>query len=267
MSKETITHLLGPVSLLLMLAACGPQPLDITQEPVTLHLVACDTCSALVQELATAYQSEYPWVTLEVETFNTAVVEAQLRSRAADLFALPQTEATQLPPWSAPFATNAVIIVVHPTVPIESLDIAQLREIFRGRIGEWEDGTPIQVVSREAGAGTRTVLETQVMEGQDVVLTAVVMPGDQEVLDFVAATPGAIGYVSLGQLSDEVRTLAINSIYPASNNLNTYPLSFPLHLGTPSEPEGATRSFIQWALSPEGQQRVDQLLRDGLVPP
>lgn len=246
------------VALLLTLAACGPQPLAVTQEPVTLSVVACDTCGPLLRELAAGYQGEHPWVTLEVRTFNTATVEAQLRSRSADLAALPQTGSTVLPTWSAPFATNAVVVVVHPSNPIEAINTAELREIFRGRIGEWADGTPIQLVSREAGAGTRALFETRVMDGQDVALTAVVMPGDQEALDYVATHPGAIGYVSLDRLGDEVRALALDGVRPSPETLEAYPLAFALHLATPSEPVGEARAFIQWVLSPEGQRRIDQ---------
>jgi phosphate transport system substrate-binding protein len=259
-APSPVRSLLGVATVVLILTACGPQPLDVTQEPVTLHLVACDTCTSLMEDLAATYQSERAWVTLNVEAFNTAVVEAQFRSQAADLFALPPTDSIQLPPWSVPFATNAIVVVVHPTTSVEAMDTAQLREVFRGRIGEWENGTPIQIVSREAGAGTRTIFEARVMEGQDVALTAVVMPGDEEVLDYVASTPGAIGYVALSRLNDEVRTLAVNGVTPTPSALEAYPLAFPLYLTAPSEPDGAARAFVQWVLSLEGQRQIERFL-------
>ncbi|MGD1993632.1 MAG: substrate-binding domain-containing protein [Anaerolineae bacterium] len=254
-----VSPILGIAVLLATLVACGPQPLTVvTQEPVSLRIVACDACDSPVRELAAAYQTERAWVTLEVETFNTAVAAAQLRSGAADLIALPQTDSLQLPPWSVPFATSAVAIVVHPTAPIEAVDSAQLQEIFRGRTGEWANGTPIQVVSRETGAGTRSIFESRVMGEHNVALTAVVMPGDQQVLDYVASTPGAIGYVSLGQVNSGVRTLSVDGIPPTPATLDQYPLAFTLHLTTPSEPEGEARAFIEWVLSPAGRQQVDQ---------
>lgn len=248
------------IVLLLTLAACGPQPMAATPTPVTLTIVACDTCDTLLRDLAAGYQRERPRVTVEVRTFNTATVEAQLRSRSVDLIALPQTESTPLPAWSVPFANSAVVVVVHPTNPIEAIDTAQLREIFRGRVGEWADGTPIQLVSREAGAGTRAIFEARVMDGYDVALTAVVMPGDQEALDYVAAHPGAIGYVSLTQLGDGVRALPVDGVYPSPENLADYRLAFTLHLATPAEPTGEARTFIQWVLSPEGRRQMDQSL-------
>lgn len=260
-SKSPVRRLSSLIVLLLTLTACGPQPMAVTQTPVTLAVGACDTCGPLLRQLAAGYQIEHPWVTLEVKTFNTATVEAQLRSRSADLVALPQTESIPLPDWSVPFARNAVVLVVHPTNPIEAIDTAQLREIFRGRIGEWADGTPIQLVSREAGAGTRAIFEDRVMDSHDVALTAVVMPGDQEALDYVAAHPGAIGYVSLSQLSDEVRALSLDGVHPSPETLEGYRLTFTLHLATPIEPAGEARAFIQWILSPEGRQRIDQSLR------
>lgn len=258
--KRRTAHTLQWISLLLVLTACGPQPLTVTREPVTLRLVACDPCGSLVRDLAAAYENERTWVTIETEVFNATVVEAQLRSRAADLIALPSTPSAQLPSWSVPFATNAVVIVIHPAVPTEAVDTPQLREIFRGRIGEWSDGTPIQLVSRETGASTRTIFEDRVMEEHDVALTAVVMPSDEDVLAYVAATPGAIGYVSLAQLDDRVRPLSVDGIRPTPTNVNEYSLSFALYLTAPSEPEGETRAFIEWTLSPAGRQRINQSL-------
>jgi len=247
-----------PIALALALAACGPQPLTVTREPVVLDIVASDSCGPLMEELALAYEEGHPWVTVQVTTFNTATAEARLRAGAADLAALSSPHNHPTPLWSVPFATDGVAIVVHPAVPVTGLGLLQLQEIFRGRIGAWEDGTPIQVVSREEGAGTRAVFETTVMDDHDVTLTSVVMPGDQQVLDYVANTPGAIGYVSLGWAASGVRVLAVEGLPPTPDNLDGYPLSYPLLLSTTSEPTGEVREFIQWVLGPEGQQRVQQ---------
>jgi phosphate transport system substrate-binding protein len=212
-----------------------------------------------MEQLAEAYEQHRPWVTIHVQTFNAAVAEERLREGAADLAAVPIAGGQDPLPWSAPFATDRLAIVVHPSAPIEAVDRMQLQYIFRGAMGEFEGGTPIQVVSREEGAGTRTIFENQVMEGYDVTLAAIVMPGDEEVTAYVARTPGAIGYVSLGRMGDNVRALVVEGSEPSAAGSSPYPLQYPLFLATPSEPEGEVREFIQWILGPEGQQRVATL--------
>lgn len=243
----------------LLLAACGPQPLAVTPQSVTLDVVAADICGPLMEQLAEAYEQHRPWVTIHVQTYNAAVAEERLREGAADVAAVPIVEEQDTSLWSVPFAIDGLAIVVHPSAPIEAVDRMQLQYIFRGTTGEFEGGTPIQVVSREEGAGTRTMFENQVMGEYDVTLAAIVMPGDEEVTAYVARTPGTIGYVSLGRLEDDVRALVVEGREPSAAGSSPYPLQYPLFLATPSEPEGEVRAFIQWILGPEGQQRVATL--------
>lgn len=239
-----------------LLAACGSQPLVVTPQPARLDIVTSDICGPLMEQLAEAYEQQRPWVTIHVETFNAAVAEAQLRQGAADLAAIPAPGEQAVSLWSVPFATDTLAIVVHPAVPIENIDRAQLQDIFRGSIGEFEGGTTVQVVSREEGAGTRSIFERLVMEGYNVTLAAIVMPGDEQVVTYVTHTPGAIGYVSLGYGKGNARLLSVEGQAPSADDPSSYPLRYPLFLVTPSEPEGEVREFIQWILGPEGQRRV-----------
>jgi phosphate transport system substrate-binding protein len=103
------------------------------------------------------------------------------------------------------------------------------------------------------------------MDGYDVTLTAVVMTDDRYVLEYVATTPGAVGYVSLGHLTEGARVLAIEGVPPTPDDLSDYPLTNPLLLTARSEPTGEARAFIQWILSPQGQREVVRLL--GPSPP
>jgi hypothetical protein len=71
-----IFRLLLPAScILLLLAACVPQPLTVTREPVTMRLVAADSCGPLAERLIAAYEESHPWVTVELEVFNSSVAE------------------------------------------------------------------------------------------------------------------------------------------------------------------------------------------------
>lgn len=240
-----------------LLTACASQPLTVTHEPVTLRLAATDTCGPLIEGLAAAYHEERPWVTVRVEVFNDAVVGERLQAGSAHLAVLSWLGEGGEELWSVPFAADDVAVVVHPAVPVEELGLAELREVFRGRIGEWSNGTPIQVVSREEGAGVRAVFESLVMGGYDVTLTALVAPDTGGVLKAVATTPGAIGYISWSWPKDTVRALSIEGVPPGADS---YPLRYALYLAARSEPEGEARDFIQWVLGPEGQERVRRYL-------
>ena len=242
--------------LLLILAACAPQPLTVTRVPVTLRIVAADSCGPLAETLVAAYEETHPWVTVEiVGVFNSATAEQTLLTGEADLALLAWVEGEL---WSHPFARNGVAVIVHPATPLTKIGLAHLQEIFRGRVQEW-DGMVLTVVSREAGSGTRTAFERIVLGSYDVTLTAVVMSSSEAVVEHVARTPGAIGYVStlrLGEAAaDGLRVLPVEGTLPTPDTISdgSYPLSRSLYLAATAEPTGEAREFAQWVLGPEGQ--------------
>ena len=237
-------------------SGCADQPLTVTRQPTVLRIVSSDSCTATVQDMAVVYKETNPWVTIEVETLNSKAALSSLQAGAADLVAISWIGESDPMVWSMPFAIDATTVIVHPDVPLETIGLLELREVFRGRIGEWADGTHIQVVSRESGSGVRDAFESAVMAGQDTTLTAIVMTDSAHVLEYVASTPGAIGYVSMGGLGSGVRVLAVAGIQPSIASTQSYALTYPLLLATLSEPSGEARAFVQWALQAEGQHIV-----------
>ncbi|MGB9776500.1 MAG: substrate-binding domain-containing protein [Anaerolineae bacterium] len=239
------------------LVACAPQPLTVTPEPVTLRLAVSDACAEPVQALALAYHRQKPWVAIEVAVLNDRFARERLQAGAADAAALLWAEEGG-PLWTHPFAEDALAVVVHPAVPVESLTLRELREVLRGRVGDWPDGTPIQVVSREEGAGTQSLIRAAVLGPWDLTLTARVVPDDGSLLGLVARTPGAIGYVPLSRVAGDVRVLPLEGRAPAP--AADYPLPCTCRWAAPAEPTGALRDFLQWTVGPQGQSLVEQAL-------
>jgi phosphate transport system substrate-binding protein len=261
--QSRITSFLLPaLYLLAILAACAPQPLTVTREPVTLRLVAADSCEPLAEELATAYEESRPWVTVHAEVFNAAVAEQALRAGEADLALLSwlRESASEEPLWSQPFAYDGIAVIGHPGLPFTETGLAFLQEIFRGRVQEW-GSLVLTVVSREEGSGTRAAFDSVVLGNYDATRTAVVMPSSEAVVEYVAHTPGAIGYVSTLRLENSVRVLPVEGVLPTPDAISSesYPLSRPLYLATVGEPTGEAREFAQWVLGPEGQAVASRL--------
>jgi len=246
--------------LLLLLTGCAPQPITVTREPVTLRLVAADSCGPLVEELAGAYEDARPWVTVEIEVFDSSVAERTLREGEADLALLSwmQESTYEEPLWSQVFAHDGIAVITHPATPFSETGLAYLKEVFRGRIQEW-GGMVLTVVSREDGSGTRRMFDETVLDIQKVTHTAIVMPSSEGVIEYVARTPGAIGYVSTLRLGEsaatDIRVLPVEGILPTGDAISdaSYPLSRPLYMATLAEPTGEAREFAQWVLGPQGQ--------------
>ncbi len=234
-----------PAFLVLLLAACASQPLTVTPQLITLRLAVSDACADPVRALALEYHKQKPWVAIETVVFNDQVVRERLRSGAADGAALIWVGEDGL--WTHPFTDDALAVIVHPDVPVDGLTLGQLREILRGRIGEWPDGTPIQVVSREEGAGSLSLLRARVLGGWDITLTARVVSDDESMMDAVARTPGAIGFVPLRRAAGGVRPMALEGISPAPSS--DYPLFYSCLWATVAEPTGALRDWFAWTVS------------------
>lgn len=109
---------------------------------------------------------------------------------------------------SAASATS-LKIVVNPGVPGKSIKKQVLGQIFLRTVVKWGDGTPIKPVDRSLTSSLRiefskaflglTALEVQHHWRREISRGNIPPPvkgSDEEVIAFVAASPGAIGYVS-----------------------------------------------------------------------
>ncbi len=256
------------VGLILLAFACTPQPLTVTYEPTGVHLIAADSCGALAGKLAVAYEASHPWAIVQVEVFNSSVAEQSLRAGEADLALLSWIQETTYEQalWKQVFAHDGIAVISHPDLPFDETGLAHLQNIFRGQIQEW-GGTVIISVSREDGSGTRQVFDGTVLRIHKVSHTAVVMPSSQAVIEYVARTPGAIGYVSVLQLAEfdtaNLHIMPVEGLLPVRETIidGSYHLARPLYLASASEPAGEARDFAQWLLEPEAQAIVEETRR------
>jgi phosphate transport system substrate-binding protein len=226
--------------------------------------------SPLLAELAAAFHEQSPMVSVEVTGLGTRYGLESLRAGEAEMAMaswLPPELSGQNPdrPWRATaIARDGIAVIVHPENQVEGLGLLQLRDLFGGRIETWEgvggrarEGQ-VQPVSREEGSGTRAAFEALVMEDQRVTPLAVVVPSSQAVVDYVAQHPGAIGYVSMGSVSPGVKALKLEGEAPTPEGAakGSYALTHELWLVTADPPAAAVQDFLDFILSPAGQQIV-----------
>jgi phosphate transport system substrate-binding protein len=221
----------------------------------------------LAGELAEGFAEQAPLVNVEVAGQGTRFGLGELAAGRADM-----ALASWLPPdldaqWQATaIARDGIAIITHPSNRVDGLGLLQLQDIFAGRVYEWSDvggervQGQVQVVSREAGSGTRSAFESLVMGGRAVTPLALVAPSSEAVVQYVTAHPDAIGYLSMGSVSPAVKVLSIEGELPTSQSteLGSYPLSRDLWLVTGGSPSEAVEAFHRFVLGPAGQQIVGQ---------
>lgn len=166
-------------------------------------------------------------------------------------------------------ALDGIVIVVNPKNSLTELDIATLKNIYNGKVSNWKAlGGPDQsivVVSRDVASGTFEVFGEKVLKGGKVREDALMLASNKAVATTVAETPGAIGYVGLGYLSEDVKALKIEGVMPSENTVRSgeYKLARPLYMYTNGAPKGLVKDFIDFILSIDGQKLVKEV---GFVP-
>lgn len=174
-------------------------------------------------------------------------------------------------------AIDALAVVINPANPVKQLTIEQLSGIFTGRITNWNEvggkDQEILVLSRDRNSGTHVYFLEHVVrlgneKGPEQFAPAVLMlPSNQAIIEEVAQSESAIGYVGLGYVSDRVNTLAVSKssegpfVAPSMETAmdKTYPLARPLLFYTETKPEGTVKEFIEFVLSVDGQQIVKDM--------
>ena len=97
------------------------------------------------------------------------------------------------------------------------------------------------------------------------------MSGSKDVVDLVSKTPGAIGYSGMGYKTEGVKFVNVadkkgdKAYAPSVETVRdkTYPLARSLNMYTLGEPDGETRKYLDWILSPAGQKILEE---EGYVP-
>jgi len=252
--------------LILPLALSACTSLTVTPPtPVLITGAGSTAMQLLVTGLAGAYTERQPQVSFDIQGGGSLLGQRLAESQQVDLGMVswpPEglAEGMQL----IPLARDGIAVIVHPNNRLEGLSLETVRDIFSGRLLNWQelDGPawPIQAVSREEGSGTRAAFEVQVMNSQAVTPAAIVLPNSRAVVDFVAGNSGAIAYVSQAFVDETVYAVPLAGISPTLESVtaNTYPLVRELALLAPAQPRPEVARFIEFILSPSGQDLVKE---------
>jgi phosphate transport system substrate-binding protein len=253
------------------LAACGPMSSTPQSPPTATSLAGritfagSTTIQPLADKLGQAFKQHNPGVTLDIAAGGSVVGIQAIHAGTVDLGmasrALTSDEAQGITPRQ--IAVDVIAIVVHPSNPVKSLTMDQLRGIYMGKTTDWSEvggqSRPIVAVVREKNSGTRGAFNELVLDNQEPAAPSVqtaVTAGD--VAAAVAGNPAAIGYVGFGNLESSLRVVAIDGVLPTEETAQSgaYRLVRPLFLlaGPLTQPLALT--FVDFTLGAEGQQIV-----------
>ncbi|MGQ9682756.1 MAG: phosphate ABC transporter substrate-binding protein [Anaerolineae bacterium] len=240
----------------------------------TVTLAGSTSVQPLAEKLAAAFMKANPHVRIDVQGGGSSV---GVRSAGEGTVSIGNSsrqvtpEELQMYPKMKVFkiCLDAVAVIVHPDNPVTDLTIAQVADIYSGAITNWKqvggEDKEIIVVAREEGSGTRDFFQEHFLGQKQILPTAILQASNGAVRQTVAEQGvGAplksfIGFVSAGYIDDSVKGLKLGGVEPTAENVyaGTYGAVRGFYMLTPDEPQGVVKEFLDFVLSPEGQQIVE----------
>jgi len=161
------------------------------------------------------------------------------------------------------FAIDGIAVVVNPKNPVLKMKKSELIDIFSGRISNWKalgfKDRGINVYTRDASSGTRKVFWKKALNKGEITKSANFVKSHGAMKSAINVDPYGIGYISIGYLDDTVAPVSLDGASPTLENVlkGDYKIARGLYMNTKGEPSGLVRLFIDYIMSKEGQEIVE----------
>jgi phosphate transport system substrate-binding protein len=280
----------------MVFAAGCSEDVDPNEPTGFIQVKGSDTIVNAAQKMAEEFMKDYPHVFVAVTGGGSGVGIASLINKTCDVATasremkpkeIEMAEKRGVFPKEFTVAHDGVAVIVNKDNPVDKLTIEDLHKIFTAPLssvedrkgGNWKEfggkDLPIVTLSREVSSGTHIYFKEEVVQlgkkdsPEEFSPQTLLLTSSQTIVEEVAANEAAIGYLGMGYVSERTKALLVakdGQFYPPDvNNVikKAYPLSRGLYFYTNGEPNGVVKLFIDFTLSPKGQQ---QFVETGFVP-
>lgn len=247
----------------------------------TITVKGSDTLLILAQKWAEVYMASHPSTKIQVSGGGSGIGFAALQDQTTDLCdASRKAKAVEIEnciktfsarPTEYKVALDGLSVYVNNDNPVNSLTVAQLADIFTGKITNWKEvggpNQPITLYSRENSSGSYEFFKDNILKGGDFSDKAQTMPGTAALLQAVNKDKGGIGYGGVAY-GTGTKHLAIKrddfspAIDPSEENIlkGKYPLWRYLYIYVnPAQDHGETGAYLNWIRSSAGQKTVREV--------
>ncbi|MDD1702169.1 MAG: phosphate ABC transporter substrate-binding protein [Methanoregula sp.] len=243
----------------------------------SITVTGSTTVLPIAQAAADAYMKAHPDADIQISGGGSGVGVQSIGAKTVDIGMssrdVTKAELAKYPGLNiTTVAHDGIAIIVNPSNTIQYITLDQAKNIYTGKITKWTEisgaevpntNNQIVLIGRDSSSGTRTYFDETVLKSVTPAKTMLEQNSNGAVAQSVAQTPGAIGYVSIGFLSSDVKALPIwyNSdkiISPsiATVKNKTYPVSRDLYMITNGQPTGLTKDYLDYIISADGQKIV-----------
>ena len=286
--KRRIIALVAAVSIMTFgLVGCGsksPKSADAAEQGKnaesaelngTIKLAGSTSMEKLCEAMSESFMEKNPGVTVTVEYTGSGAGLESLAAGSVDIGNASRglkDEEKASGEVENIVAIDGIAVITNKSCSIKDVTSKDLAKIYTGEITDWAElggeEQPIIVIGREAGSGTRDAFE-ELLEVKDRCAYAQELDSTGAVLAKVAATPGAIGYVSLDVVDDTVSGLKIDGVEPTEEEIlaGNYMLQRPFVMATKgeiSEQNELVQTWFNYINSDDGKEVIKQV---GLIIP
>ena len=231
----------------------------------TIQMVGSTSMEKLAKALAESFMIEYPNVTVNAEFVgSSAGVEAVLGGTADIGNSSRNLKDAEIEAGAVEniVAIDGIAVCIDPANTVTDLTKEQLIDLYTGEVTHWSElggtDTPVIVVGREAGSGTRGAFE-ELLEIEDACVYANELDSTGAVIAKVASTPGAIGYASLDAIDTTVTAAFLEGVAATAENIKAgdYFLCRPFVMATKGEvgeQNELVKVWFEYVLSEAGQE-------------
>lgn len=295
--------LIGAMSLG-VLAACSRKPKDGLTDTYTsgvIEIAADESFQPIVQEEIDVFEGLFPLAgivpryTTEVEAINLLLkdsVRLAITTRTLTKEEMNSFHSRKFYPREIKLATDGLALIVNRQNPDSLISVRDIRRILTGEVQTWKEIYPasrltdIRLVFDNKNSSTVRFAVDSICQGKPLSTKDVnALRTNQQVIDYVARTPDAIGVIGVNWLGnrsdttnlsfrDEIRVMSVSAEDAATpaNSYNPYqaylfygeyPLVRPIYVLLNDLRNALPWGFASFLTSDRGQRII---LKSGLVP-
>lgn len=293
-ATKTIPQILPTVTLPTVTAPPAqttPSPTSTTPvQKYSINQKGSDTLLVLAQNWAEAYMSKHPEAQIAVSGGGSGTGIAALINKQVDMAdasrsmkdkEISDAKANGVDPVEWKVAVDGIAVIVHPSNPIKTLTLTQLKSTYNGSYKNWENvggkDAPIITYGRQSNSGTYIYWQEHVLKNQNCRTDMQALNGNSDIGDAVARDPNAIGYVGIAYATarkGEVKVLPIQDkadqpfYEPTPENIvsGKYPISRYLFIYTNGIPTGGGKEYLKFIVGDDGQKVAEEVEYVALPP-
>lgn len=259
--------LLGIIILTITQSGCYYR----NSEKMVLKIKGSDTMLYLTSALANEFMKQNPGISVYVEGGGTKTgIDALAKGQIDICTASRNLKSDEVQAIAQGFrsvgvttliAKDALSIFLNPKNAVKKLMLDEVKNIFTCKIKNWKDvggnDKPIRVLNRSSNSGTYLYFKEHILLNEEYCYSIETIPTTEEIIKIVSQDESAIGYGGIGYTEGVIHAI-INGTDPTEQNVRneSYPISRYLLFITLNIPEGSIKKFIDWVMSPDGQNII-----------